>query len=29
LRAVEEYDRLGAERFFSARGFGPARSYRG
>jgi hypothetical protein len=27
LRAVEEYDRLGAEGFFSARGFGPARSY--
>jgi hypothetical protein len=27
LRAVEEYDRLGAERFFSAHGFGPARSY--
>lgn len=27
LRAVEEYDRLGAEGFFSARGFGPAKSY--
>lgn len=27
LRVVEEYDRLGAEGFFSARGFGPARSY--
>jgi len=27
LRAVEEYDRLGAERFFSAHGFGPAKSY--
>ena len=27
LRAVEEYDRLGAEGFFSVHGFGPARSY--
>jgi hypothetical protein len=27
LHAAEEYDRLGAEGFFSARGFGPARSY--
>jgi hypothetical protein len=27
LRAAEEYDRLGAEGFFSAYGFGPARSY--
>lgn len=27
LRAAEEYDRLGAEDFFSARGFGPARNY--
>jgi hypothetical protein len=27
LRAVEEYDRLGAGGFFSARGFGPAGSY--
>ena len=27
LRAVGEYDRLGAAGFFSARGFGPARSY--
>jgi hypothetical protein len=27
LLAAEEYDRLGAEGFFSAHGFGPARSY--
>jgi hypothetical protein len=27
LRVAEEYDRLGAEGFFSAHGFGPARSY--
>jgi hypothetical protein len=27
LRAVEEYDRLGAEGFFSARGFDAARTY--
>jgi hypothetical protein len=27
LRAVEEYDRLGAQRFFSDHGFGPAKSY--
>jgi hypothetical protein len=27
LRAAEEYDRLGAEQFFSTHGFGPARSY--
>ncbi|WP_030900150.1 hypothetical protein [Streptomyces sp. NRRL F-5126] len=26
-RAIEEYDRLGAEQFFSAHGFGPSRSY--
>ncbi|HEY1704401.1 MAG TPA: hypothetical protein VGG75_32290 [Trebonia sp.] len=27
LRAVEEYDRLGAEKFFSAHGFGPTTTY--
>jgi hypothetical protein len=27
LRALEEYDRLGAEEFFSAHGFGPATTY--
>jgi hypothetical protein len=27
LRAIQEYDRLGAERFFAAHGFGPSRSY--
>jgi hypothetical protein len=27
LSAVEEYDRLGAQRFFSDHGFGPAKSY--
>jgi hypothetical protein len=27
LRAIEEYDRLGPERFFSVHGFGPSRSY--
>jgi hypothetical protein len=27
LHAAEEYDRLGAEGFFSAHGFGPARSW--
>jgi len=27
LRAIQEYDRLGSERFFSAHGFAPARSY--
>jgi hypothetical protein len=27
LHAVQEYDRLGAQRFFSDHGFGPARSY--
>lgn len=27
LRAAEEYDRLGAVGFFSAYGYGPARSY--
>jgi len=27
LRAVEEYDQLGAQRFFSDHGFGPARGY--
>jgi hypothetical protein len=27
LCAAEEYDRLGAEGFFSAHGFGPAKSY--
>src|SRR5262245_14023065 len=27
VRAIQEYDRLGAERFFAAHGFGPSRSY--
>jgi hypothetical protein len=27
LRAVQEYDRLGAERFFSAHGFAPTTTY--
>ena len=27
LRAIKEYDRLGAERFFSEHGFAPTRSY--
>jgi hypothetical protein len=27
LRAIEEYDRLGPERFFSAHGFGPTTTY--
>ena len=27
LRAIEEYDRLGAERFFSAHGFAPTTTY--
>ena len=27
LRAIEEYDRLGPDRFFSEHGFGPSRSY--
>jgi hypothetical protein len=27
LRAIQEYDRLGPERFFSEHGFGPSRSY--
>jgi len=27
LRAMQEYDRLGAEGFFSAHGYGPSRSY--
>ena len=27
LRAIQEYDRLGPERFFSARGFAPATTY--
>jgi len=27
LRAMQEYDRLGPERFFSEHGFGPSRSY--
>lgn len=27
LRAVQEYERLGAQQFFSDHGFGPARSY--
>jgi hypothetical protein len=27
VRAIGEYDRLGAERFFSEHGFGPSRSY--
>jgi hypothetical protein len=27
LRAVQEYDRLGAEQFFAAHGFGPTTTY--
>jgi hypothetical protein len=27
VRAIEEYDRLGPERFFAEHGFGPSRSY--
>lgn len=27
LRAIQEYDRLGAEQFFAKHGFGPSRSY--
>jgi len=27
VRAIEEYDRLGPERFFSEHGYGPSRSY--
>ncbi len=27
VRAIHEYDRLGAEAFFSEHGFGPSRSY--
>ena len=27
LRAIQDYDRLGPERFFSEHGFGPSRSY--
>jgi len=27
LRAMQEYDRLGAEGFFSAHGYGPSRTY--
>ena len=27
LRATQEYDRLGPERFFAEHGFGPSRSY--
>jgi hypothetical protein len=27
VRAINEYDRLGPERFFSQHGFGPSRSY--
>jgi len=27
LRAIQEYDRLGAEAFFSAHGFAPATTY--
>jgi len=27
LRAIQEYDRLGPERFFSEHGFGPSRTY--
>jgi hypothetical protein len=27
LRAIQEYDRLGPEEFFSEHGFGPSRSY--
>ena len=29
LRAIQEYDRLGPERFFSERGFGPSGADRG
>ena len=27
LEAIDEYDRLGAESFFAAHGYGPSRSY--
>jgi hypothetical protein len=27
LRAIKEYDRVGAEKFFAAHGYGPSRSY--
>jgi hypothetical protein len=27
LRAIQEYDRLGPERFFAEHGFGPSRTY--
>jgi hypothetical protein len=27
VRAIHEYDRIGADRFFSDHGFGPSRSY--
>jgi len=27
VRAIEEYDRLGPERFFAEHGFGPSRTY--
>ena len=27
VRAIKEYDRLGAEQFFSEHGYGPSRSY--
>ena len=27
LRAIQEYDQLGPERFFSEHGYGPSRSY--
>jgi hypothetical protein len=27
LRAIQEYDRLGPERFFAEHGYGPSRSY--
>jgi len=27
VRAIQEYDRLGAEGFFAAHGYGPSRSY--
>jgi len=27
LRAIQEYDRLGPDRFFSEHGFGPSRTY--
>jgi hypothetical protein len=27
VRAIQEYDQLGPERFFSEHGFGPSRSY--